>query len=365
MVEGKPQAAEYSSHEGVMITLKDTKRVPTGHKTEEHMSNLTRRNLLAGGAAVAALPAFAVPKARAAAPLADKQNPGWYRYKVGSFEVTVVTDGATTNPLSDSYVGNAPRSEVNATLVANYLPPDKVTHGYTPVVVNTGSKLVVIDTGLGLGAYQQSKGAVGQFQTNLAAAGIDRNAVDVVIISHLHGDHINGLLGADSKFAFPNAELMVPAGEWTFWMDDANAARFPEPIKGQFANVKRVFGALGNKATQYEAGKELVPGITSMATPGHTPGHSSHVVASGSEQVLVQADVTAGAVSLFLNHPDWKLAFDTDGPLAEQTRHKVYDRAIADKMLIQGFHFPFPGRGHVEKSGSGYRLVPAPWNPTI
>jgi glyoxylase-like metal-dependent hydrolase (beta-lactamase superfamily II) len=365
MVEGKPQAAEYSSHEGVMITLKDTKRVPTGHKTEEHMSNLTRRNLLAGGAAVAALPAFAVPKARAAAPLADKQNPGWYRYKVGSFEVTVVTDGATTNPLSDSYVGNAPRSEVNATLVANYLPPDKVTHGYTPVVVNTGSKLVVIDTGLGLGAYQQSKGAVGQFQTNLAAAGIDRNAVDVVIISHLHGDHINGLLGADSKFAFPNAELMVPAGEWTFWMDDANAARFPEPIKGQFANVKHVFGALGNKATQYEAGKELVPGITSMATPGHTPGHSSHVVASGSEQVLVQADVTAGAVSLFLNHPDWKLAFDTDGPLAEQTRHKVYDRAIADKMLIQGFHFPFPGRGYVEKSGSGYRLVPAPWNPTI
>jgi glyoxylase-like metal-dependent hydrolase (beta-lactamase superfamily II) len=254
---------------------------------------------------------------------------------------------------------------VNAALVANHLPADKVTHAYTPVVVNTGSKLVVIDTGLGPGAYQQSKGAVGQFHTNLAAAGIDRNAVDAVIISHLHGDHINGLLGADNKFAFPNAELMVPAGEWTFWMDDANAARFPDPIKGQFANVKRVFGALGNKPTQYEAGKELVPGITSMATPGHTPGHSSHVVASGSERVLVQADVTAGAVSLFLNHPDWKLVFDTDGPLAEQTRRKVYDMAIADKMPIQGFHFPFPGRGYVEKSGSGYRLAPAPWNPTI
>src|SRR5436309_9974689 len=289
------------------------------------MSNLTRRHLLAGAAAAAALPAFAVPRVQAAAPLAEKQNPGWYRYKVGSSEITVVTDGSTTTPLADNYIGNAAKNEINATLIANHLPPDKVTHAYSPVVVNTGSKLVVIDTGLGLGMYQQSKGAVGQFHTNLAAAGVDRNAVDAVIISHCHGDHINGLLGADSKLAFPNAEVMVPAGEWAFWMDDANAARFPDPIKGQFANVRRVFTALDNKATRYEPGKELVPGITAVATPGHTPGHSSHLIASGSDQVLVQADVTAGAASLFLNHPEWKLVFDTDGPLAEQTRRKIYD----------------------------------------
>jgi glyoxylase-like metal-dependent hydrolase (beta-lactamase superfamily II) len=329
------------------------------------MSNLSRRMLLAGAAASAALPSLGGGKANAATPLSGKQNPGWYRYKVGSVEVTVVTDGAGSNPLSDGYINNAGKDEINATLAANHLPPDKVTHGYTPVVVNTGSKLVVIDTGVGLGAYAQSKGALGQFHTNLAAAEIDRNAVDAVIISHLHGDHINGLLGADNKFAFPNAELMVPETEWAFWVDDTNAGRFPEPIKGQFGNVKRVFGALDNKATKYVAGKELLPGITAMATPGHTPGHCSFVVASGPEQVLIQSDVTAGAVSLFLTHPEWKLAFDTDGPLAEQTRHKVYDMAIADKMLIQGFHFPFPGRGYVEKSGSGYRLVPAPWSPTI
>ncbi len=329
------------------------------------MSNLSRRMLLAGAAASAALPSLGAGKVNAAAPLSGKQNPGWYRYKVGSVEVTVVTDGAGTNPLSDGYINNAGKDAINATLAANHLPPDKVTHGYTPLVVNTGSKLVVIDTGLGLGAYAQSKGALGQFHTNLAAAGIDRNAVDTVIISHMHGDHINGLLGADNKFAFPNAELMVPETEWAFWMDDTNAGRFPEPIKGQFGNVKRVFGALDNKAAKYVAGKELLPGITAMATPGHTPGHCSFVLASGPEQVLIQSDVTPGVVSLFLNHPEWKLAFDTDGPLAEQTRHKVYDMAIADKMLIQGFHFPFPGRGYVEKSGSGYRLVPAPWSPTI
>src|SRR6266480_444222 len=156
---GYPKTRNIPATRGLM-TLKDTNRVPTGQNKEEHMSNLTRRNLLAG-AAVAALPPLAVPRAQAAAPLAEKQNPGWYRYKVGSFEVTAVTDGANTNPLSDSYVGNAPKNDVNAALVANHLPPDKVTHAYTPVVVNTGSKLVVIDTGLGLGMYQQSKGAVG------------------------------------------------------------------------------------------------------------------------------------------------------------------------------------------------------------
>ena len=126
-----------------------------------------------------------------------------------------------------------------------------------------------------------------------------------------------------------------------------------------------MFGALGDKPAQYAAGKEVAPGITAMATPGHTPGHTSFVVASGSDKVLLQVDVTAAAVSLFLNPPEWKLSFDTDGPLAEQTRHKVYDMAIADNMLIQGYHFPFPGRGYVEKAGSGYRLVPAAWSPTI
>src|SRR5262249_4226792 len=226
------------------------KNSPNKSEMEEHVTNLTRRNLLAGAASVCALSPLAVPQVRAAAPLSAKQNPGWSRYKVGSFEVTVVTDGMITSPLADNYVGNASKSEVNAALAANHLPPDKVSHSYSPAVVNTGSKLVVTDTGLGLGMHQQSKGAGGQFHGNLAAAGIDPNAVDVVIISHFHADHINGLLGADNKLAFPNAEVMVPAGEWTFWMDESNAAKFPEPIKGQFANVKRVFGALGNKATQ-------------------------------------------------------------------------------------------------------------------
>ena len=156
--------------------------------------------------------------ARRGAPL-GKQNPGWYRYKVGNFEVTAVTDGAQHQSAARHLRGaTSRRPTVNAALEADFLPKDKVIRAYTPVVVNTGSKLVAIDTGLGLGMFAQSKGAVGQYHSNLQAAGIDRNAIDVVIISHFHGDHINGLVGPENKPAFPNAEIIVPEAEWAFWI---------------------------------------------------------------------------------------------------------------------------------------------------
>lgn len=331
------------------------------------MTELSRRTLLVGTAAAStALGTKTIlPPANAAAPVAGKQNAGWYRYKVGDFEITVVTDGVTVSPLADRYVQNAPKPDVSATLEAMHAAPDKVTNPYNPVVVNTGAKLVAIDTGGGPGAYQQTKGTLGQFRNNLAAAGIDTNSIDVVIISHLHGDHINGLLDAESKLAFPKAEVLMPAVDIKFWTDDANAARFQEPVKGQFANVKRVLGALGGKVTQYEGSKELVPGITSMPTPGHTPGHTSFMITSGSDRLLHQVDVTAGMGTLFARNPGWHFLFDIDGPLAEQTRRKVYDMAIAEKMRLQGYHFPFPATGFIEKDGAGYRWVPAPWYPTI
>jgi glyoxylase-like metal-dependent hydrolase (beta-lactamase superfamily II) len=329
------------------------------------MTGLTRRTILTGAVAGAASSFAPLAPAFAAAPLAGKQNAGFYRYKVGSFEVTVVTDGGNVNPLADVYVANQPKTTVNAALEADFLEKDKVVHNFTPVVINTGSKLVAIDTGLGLGMFAQSKGAVGQYHGNLQAAGIDAKSIDTVIISHFHGDHINGLVGADNKPAFPNAEIMVPAAEWAFWSDEGNTSKLPEIARGQMGNVKRVWGALGSKVTQYEAGKELVPGITAVASPGHTPGHTSHMVASGNAKVLVQADVTAGAASLFVRNPEWQFAFDTDKAQAIATRKRLYDMAATDRIPVQGYHFPFPSLVHVEKSGSGYRLVPVPWNSII
>jgi glyoxylase-like metal-dependent hydrolase (beta-lactamase superfamily II) len=338
---------------------------------ENSMTELTRRSVLTGAAAATATalgPIVGAPPAKAAAPLSGKQAPGWYRYKVGSFEVTAVTDGVRPTPLADNFVRNQQKPEVSSGLASVYLGIDKEkpVFPFTPIVVNTGAKLVVIDTGLGLATYAQSKGAMGQFHANLVQAGIDPKTVDAVIISHFHGDHINGLLGADNKLAFPNAEVMVPKAEWDYWTDEGNASRAPEgPVKATFGNVRRVFGALGNKATPYEAGKEIVPGITSVSSPGHTLGHTSHIVASGSDRVLVQADVTAGPALLFVKHPGWHPAFDMDGAMAEQTRRKLYDMAIAERMLIQGFHFPFPSAGYVEKDGAGYRFTPIAWNATL
>jgi glyoxylase-like metal-dependent hydrolase (beta-lactamase superfamily II) len=332
------------------------------------MMQTNRRGLLMGAAAVSAagtMSPFGIQPTQAAAPQVGKQNPGWYRYKVGSFEVTVATDGRNNNPLADTYASNVKKDQVNAALAANRYPVDRAVQTYTPVAVNTGSKLVVIDTGLGQATFNQSKGALGQFANNLAASGIDATHVDNVIISHIHGDHINGLLTADNKPAFPNAEVMVPEVEWKFWSDEANAGKVAANLKGNFGNVKRVFGALGKNVTQYDSSKELVPGITAIATPGHTPGHTSHMISSGSERVLVQADVSAGMAFLFVQNPDWELMFDADKAQAVQTRRKIYDMAATDKILVQGFHFTFPGIAYIEKVGNGYRAVPAPWNPGI
>jgi len=334
------------------------------------MTQLSRRGVLtaAAASAVTALTPIATPSpAVAAAPPVGKQAPGWYRYKVGTIEVTAVTDGARSFPLADNYVRNAPKDAVNEALAAMFMEKDKVTAPFTPVVVNTGSKLVVIDTGLGPAQFEQTKGAVGQFQTNLAAAGIDPKSVDAVIISHFHGDHINGLLGADNKPLYPSAEILVPAAEWKYWSDDGNMSKAAagSPLEAAFKNVRRVFGAFGNKVTQYEAGKELIPGITAQATPGHTPGHSSHLITSGNSKLLVQGDVTASLGELFVRRPGWHVAADMDGAAAEQTRRKTYDMAVADKIPVQGFHHPFPALTYVEKDGNGYRLVPVPWSPVI
>jgi glyoxylase-like metal-dependent hydrolase (beta-lactamase superfamily II) len=329
--------------------------------------DMTRRHALAGAAGIAAAPLLAnTPAGAAAVPLADKQAPSFYRYKVGDIQVTAVSDGASTFPLADSFVANAKRDEINAALDKAFQPKDKVTIYFAPLVINTGSKLVVLDTGNGPAAYASSKGAVGQFPANMAAAGFDPKAVDTVVISHFHGDHVNGLVNADGTLAFPNAEVLVPAAEWKFWMDDGEMSRASnDRMKGLFKNNRDIFEtALKKKVTPYEWGKEVAPGLLAVETIGHTPGHTSYVLSSGSGKVFIQSDVTNNPY-LFAANPGWHAFFDQDGDLAEKTRRRVYDMIVAEKLQVQGFHYPFPGIGNVVKDGSGYRVVPAPWNTSI
>lgn len=325
--------------------------------------HMTRRKLFASVAAAGAAGAIAplgAGLARAAAEPAATAGTGIYRYKVGSHDVIQLMDGARTFPMPDKFVANVSKDEAIKAAAAAYMPDGKVTIPFSPMVVNTGSKLVAIDTGNGLGAFAATKGAVGQARGNMAAAGIDPAKVDIVLISHFHGDHVGGLKNADGSPAFPNAEIKVPAAELAFWSDEANAAKANGFNKAQFPNVKKMMAGL--KVTPYDPDKEVAPGITSVATPGHTPGHTSFVIASGNKKILVQIDVT-NIPAMFLTHPDWHAAFDNDGDLAAATRHRIYDMAAAEKLTVVGYHFPYPCVGHVEKDGKGYRLVPVAWDP--
>ncbi len=307
------------------------------------MIELNRRSLL-GSAAVAtaatALTPFSVLKAQA-------QAAGFHRYKVGSHEITVVTDGFSSFKFPDAFVSNKKRDEVNAAWVAMSQQADQMVVPYSPIVVKTGSRTVLIDTG---------RGAAGQFQANLKAAGMDPGQIDTVVISHFHGDHINGLLDKEGKPAFAKAEVMVPAPEYKYFMDDGEMGKqTTDRMKGVFGGVRKVFGAVG-KVAQYEPGKEVVPGITSVATFGHTPGHMSFIIASGNAKVFVQSDVTNNP--LFVRNPGFHIMFDQDAQMAEATRRKIYDMLVAEKMPVQGFHYPFPALARIEKTSTGYREIP-------
>jgi glyoxylase-like metal-dependent hydrolase (beta-lactamase superfamily II) len=231
-------------------------------------------------------------------------------------------------------------------------------------MVNTGSKLIALDTGTGgmmaAGPAPQS----GTFAGNLAAAGIDPKSVDAVYISHFHPDHINGIKGKDNALFFPNASINVPEAEWAFWMDDGNMTRAPEAAQGAFKNARRIFGDIAGKVQRFTPGKDVEAGIASIAAPGHTPGHTAFSIANGDKSMLYVADATNNPW-LFVRNPQWQAVFDADGNKAAETRKMLLDRAAADKMLAHGYHWPFPASGYITKTAKGYDLVPAMWSPSL
>lgn len=327
------------------------------------MTKLTRRAILAGAAAAAAVAPHALSPARAAAPPTGKQTTSFYRYKVGDYELTAILDGVRRSKLDASPARNAKLEDVQAALEASFLPKDQLGVYFHPTLINTGSKLVLLDTGNGPGGLP----ATGMTAGNLEASGVDPKTIDIVVISHFHGDHIGGLRTADGALAYPNAEIKVPAKEWAYWMDDSNMSRAQEGsnILNTHRNVRRILGPVADKVTRYEWGQEVGPGIVALDTNGHTPGHTSFAVTSGPGKVLIQADVTAGFAPLFVANPGWHAGADMDPVQAEQTRRRLYDMLASERMLLSGYHFPFPSLGFIEKVGTGYRLAPAPWNPVL
>ena len=318
---------------------------------------LSRRSFLTGTALAASAAALARP-AGAVAPLSSAQGPGVFRYKLGDYQLTALYDGTWFLPIDDKFVRNASGADVNQALADAFLAPSVLPISFTALLVNTGSKLILIDTG----TAGQITDSAGSMLANLAAAGIAPSAIDTILISHFHPDHIDGIKTKDGNKVFANAEIWVPEPEWSYWMNDAHMAGVPKSVHGYFLNARRIFGDIAKELRQFKPGEEVAPGIVSIPAYGHTPGHTAFAIHSGNQSMLVMSDTVRNPY-LFARHPDWQPIFDMDGPLAVQARRAMLDRAAADRMLVEAFHFPFPACGHMIKTATGYELVPVEWQP--
>ena len=321
------------------------------------MSAFSRRSFIASTALTAGT--LLLPRAAtAAAPPARTQGPGVYRYTLGEFELTALYDGTWYLPIDDKFMRNASGAQVNKALADAFLPPRILPITITALMVNTGKQLILIDTG----SAGQITDTAGYMNANLTAAGVKPDDIDTVLISHFHPDHIDGIKTKDGDKVFRNARIFVPEPEWTFWMDDGNQSRASGTVLKYFRNTRRIFRDIEGEVERFKPGAEIVPGIMSIPAYGHTPGHTAFALHSGKASMLVMSDTVRNPY-LFARHPDWQPTFDMDGLQAVKARRRMLDRAAADRMLVEAYHFPFPACGHMIRTKTGYELVPVMWSP--
>ncbi|RWA73347.1 MAG: MBL fold metallo-hydrolase [Mesorhizobium sp.] len=320
------------------------------------MFNMTRRMVLGSAAAAAA---FGIAGKLEFAPAAFAETPveplvGFYKYKVGSLEVTAVYDGIWRKPHDPAFIKGVSVDDTKAALAKAGLTTDFMPIPLTVVVLTMNGRTIMMDVGSGVGQWQAN---ATHLPANMKAAGIDYRAIDTIMISHFHPDHVWGLMEKGTNApVFPNAELIVNAAEYNWWTDPSRLAKLPEGRKPAGKRIVENFPKWKNWKL-VEDGTEVVPGIRIMAAPGHTPGHSVYHVDAGSEQFLVSAD-TMYVPALLAPHPEWQGAYDQDGPMAIATRHRIVDQVIADNVRICGSHFPFPGTGSFVKDGNAYAFTP-------
>ncbi|MHA7969871.1 MBL fold metallo-hydrolase [Rhizobium sp. CAU 1783] len=320
------------------------------------MVTINRRILLGGAGLALAAPSIMTRAALAqsgdtAMSIDHAMPPETHRFKLGAFEVVVVKDGARPSEKPGETFGtDQPPEAVGELLEANFLPADKFVNSFAPVLVNTGSEVILFDTGLGEGGRVNG---MGRLIEGLTAAGYTREDVTIVVLTHMHGDHIGGLMEG-GKPAFPNARYVAGQAEYDFWVDPARAGTPAENgQKGVLASVK----PLAEKTTFIGDGADVVSGVTAMAAFGHSPGHMIYRLESEGRQLVLAAD-TANHFVLSLQRPDWEVKFDMDKAAAATARRKVFDMIAADRLAFLGYHMPFPAVGYAEKLDTGYRFVP-------
>jgi len=286
------------------------------------------------------------------------QVPGYYRMALGNFEVTALYDGPID--IDQKLLKNIATRDIQGLLARQFLKGPKVQTAVNAYLINTGSKLILIDAG----AAKLFGPELGNIVDNLKAAGYSPDQVDTVLITHLHGDHVNGLVTPEGQRVFNNAEVWSAKADNDFWLSEEIAAKAPKDFQPFFKmsrDAAAPYFAAGKWKT-FDSDRELIAGITSIDTHGHTPGHASYLLQSGDQRLMIMGDLVHNHAVQFA-HPEVAIEYDTDAKQAVITRKRIFALAAKEKLLVAGMHLPFPGIGHVRKEPKAYAWVPVEFGP--
>lgn len=285
-------------------------------------------------------------------------NAGHYRFRVGDISATVLSDGLIGGP-PRVYASDAPEAELQEVLRRTFLPTDRLTLNLNTLLIETNGRRILLEAGAGQTMGPQG----GRIFDNLAAIGLRPEDIDVVVVSHTHPDHVGNLRTADGGKTFPRAAIFAPRADWDFFVrndPDLSYMPVPEDFRRNFAAaIKRSVEPVTNGIELYEAGAEIVPGLTTLPAFGHTPGMANFLVQSGGDQLLLTADLAYHPI-VNVDRP-WTPGPDRDKDTALASRRRIFDMAAADRLLVLGFHYPFPGLGRILKTDTAYAWVPVDW----
>jgi len=307
---------------------------------------------------LAGLLCLATGLASAEAPQQKTQVPGYYRMLLGQFEITALYDGAIH--LDTKLLKNANDQDVQRLLARLFVKGPAVQTAVNGFLINTSHQLVLVDAG----AAKLFGPGLGHLADNLKAAGYRPEQVDAVLLTHLHGDHVNGLVTPEGQAVFPNADIWSAQADNDFWLSEKIAAQAPTEAQGYFKMARDAaapYRQAGRWKTFARDG-EVLPGIAAVAAHGHTPGHSAYLVGSGPDQLLIWGDIVHNHAVQFAR-PRVAIEFDTDRKAAVAARQALFARAAREKLQVGGMHLPFPGIGHVRAEAKGYSWVPVEFAP--